>query len=178
MTGFLGGSFDPIHLGHLNLAISLKEAAGLDHVIICPAWVSPFKEGKKMASPEHRLNMCRLAIEGLKGFEVLDYEIKKGGPSYTIDTIKYLNRPLRLLLGDDQLEAFSRWKEADLLKQLAPPLVGSRLKKEGENPIPIMEISSTLIRERLKSGLPCVHLVPYKVLDYIFKNDLYSLSER
>ncbi len=178
MTGFLGGSFDPIHFGHLNLAISLKEAAGLEKVIICPAWVSPFKEGKKMTSPEHRLNMCRLAFEDLEGFEVLDYEIKKGGPSYTIDTIKYLNRPLRLLLGDDQMEDFSRWKEADLLKKLAPPLIGSRHKKSGEPPIPIMEISSTLIRDRLGKGLPCTHLVPHKVLDYIFKNDLYSSSDR
>lgn len=177
MTGFLGGTFDPIHFGHLNLAINLKEKAGLDKIIICPAWVSPFKEGQKMASPQHRLAMCRLAIEGLKGFEVLDYEIKKAGPSYTIDTIKYLNRPLRLLLGDDQLKDFSKWKEADLLKKLAPPLVGTRFQKEGETTIPIMEISSTDIRQRLKAKEPCVHLVPHKVLDYIFKNDLYCFSE-
>lgn len=167
MTGFLGGTFDPIHFGHLNLAITLKEAHGLDKILICPAWENPFKTGKKMASPEHRLAMCRLAIEGLKGFEVLDYEVKKGGPSYTIDTIQYLNRPLRLLLGDDQLAGFSKWKEAETLKKLAPPLVGSR---------ETMQISSTNIRERLERGLPCVHLVPYKVLDYIFKNDLYSCA--
>ena len=81
-------------------------------------------------------------------------------------------------MGDDQLKDFSQWKEVDLLKKLAPPLVGSRNKKEGETPISIMEISSTTIRDRLRKGLPCSHLVPHKVLDYIFKNDLYSSTDR
>ena len=170
-VGFLGGSFDPIHFGHLNLAISLKESAGLKKILICPAGNSPFKKAPHVAA-HHRLKMCQLAVEDLDGFVVIDDEIKRDGPSYTIDTIRGLNESVRLLLGDDQLESFDKWKESEELKRLAPPLIGSRFNKEGAN-IPIIEISSTLVRERLKKGLPCLHLVPHKVLDYIFKNGLY-----
>lgn len=174
MIGFFGGTFDPIHFGHLNLAESLKEREGLKEIWICPAWQSPFKKGVKTASPQDRLAMCKLAIEDFPGFKVIDTEIVRGGPSFTIDTIRSLKGSFRLILGDDQVKSFDQWKEADELKKLAPPLIGARF---GEGiKTPIMEISATDIRNRLAKGLPCAHLVPHKVLDYIFKNGLYCSS--
>lgn len=166
MIGFFGGTFDPIHFGHLTLAQTLMEKAGLKEVWFCPAGQNPFKEGIKSASPEDRFEMCRLAVQDFPGFKVIDTEIKRKGPSYTIDTIRSLKGgPFRLILGEDQILSFDQWKEVDALKQLAPPLIGPR---DG------VELRATNIRSRLEKGLPCAHLVPHKVLDYIFKNGLYS----
>jgi nicotinate-nucleotide adenylyltransferase len=168
-VGVLGGSFDPIHIGHLNLALSLKESAHLDKVFLVPAFLSPFKaERPPQASPSDRLAMVRLAVESIPGFEVLDWEIRREAPSYTIDTIRHLAQDtalqLRLLLGDDQLETFSLWREADQLIKLAPLLVGTRS----------FDVSSTEIRLRLHNKAYCGHLVPFPVLEYIKRNHLYA----
>ncbi len=139
--------------------------------------------------------MVRLALEGIPGCIPIDYEIKKPGPSYTIDLVQHIqsffcspNDKLFLLLGEDVLEGFSRWKDVEKLLSLANPLVGSRnsLKKDplskpeiqnlldqGRVSLPLMEISSSDIRNRLKKDLYCGHLVHQKVLDYIQFNKLY-----
>ena len=186
-VGILGGSFDPIHAGHLNLAISLKEMCQLDEVLFVPASCSPFKEdAPPRASAEHRLKMIQLAIAPIAGFRLIDWEIHAKAPSYTIDTVRRLSEDrslkLYLLLGDDQVARFSFWKEAEELVRMAPPLVGSRAGKEANPPllgsqtikIPVFDISSTQVRERLNKKLPCEHLLPASVLDYIRKHQLYS----
>lgn len=179
MIGFFGGSFDPIHNGHLNLAVQLKEKAGLKKVLFCPAFVSPFKTGQKSADGKHRLKMIELAIEGAPGFEVIDDELQRGGPSYTIDTIRELlkkyDRPFRLILGEDQWSGFPQWKEAEALISIAPPLIGRR--GGGGSPlsveIPQFDVSSSDVRARIRSGQWVGHLIPKQVSEYIQTQGLY-----
>lgn len=194
--GLFGGSFDPIHFGHLNLALTLLEAKKLDQIIFCPAHTSPLKKDEPPASSkEARSAMVALAIEPIKQFSILNWEIDRPPPSYTIDTVRYLlsqeeNRgaDLHLILGEDALQTLPRWKEVDELLRLAPPLIGSRAGHisapltpalatavdAGLVRIPVMEISSTEIRQRLSQNKFCGHLIPAQVLDYIYKNKLYQ----
>lgn len=191
--GFFGGSFDPIHLGHLNLALRIMEKKKLDKVLFCPAHVSPIKtEAPPIASPKHRLNMLQLALEDIPNCDPYDGEVSRPPPSYTIDTLRMLKGELYLIVAEDTAYQFNEWKEIETLLELAPPLIGVRhgfdtkklnrlsktiqLKiKEGMCQIPAMDISSTEVRERLKKRLYCGHLVQGKVLDYIYQNTLYSL---
>jgi nicotinate-nucleotide adenylyltransferase len=188
-VGFFGGSFDPIHLGHLNIAIELAERHKLDEVYICPTSQSPFKKAKPpIASKEHRRAMVTAAISPLPHFTLLDLELQHTVPCYTIDTIRALiaadhKKTYFLLLGEDALEHFHEWREVEELVKLATPLIGSRNNskavtvsaaiKRGLTTIPIMEISSTGIRDRLKNDLYCGHLLPAKVWDYIQQHQLY-----
>lgn len=198
--GFFGGSFDPIHLGHLHLAIEIAERHKLDEVYFCPTGQSPFKKAQPpIASKEDRRAMVTAAISPLPQFTLLDLELRKTTPCYTIETIRTLvgldeqNKAKKnyfLLIGEDALERLHNWREVDELIKLAPPLIGSRDKKsfvkpkglkpalsssveKGLTPIPIMEISSTEIRARLQKGLYCGHLLPAKVWDYIQQHQLY-----
>ena len=178
MIGFLGGTFDPIHFGHLNLALALKEQAGLEEVWFCPAFINPFKEGKTATSPLDRLHMLQLALADIPEFKIVENEIRRQGVSYTVDTIRELmkttDQSFRLLLGADQLQTFHRWKEAETLKQLAPPLVGVRTGCQGGIGIPLFDISGTEIRRRLKENLYVGHFIPSKVLAYIKEKGLYG----
>lgn len=191
--GIFGGSFDPIHLGHLNLAIQLKEIHSLQEVIFFPAFCSPYKKSDApKAEGIHRLKMVKLAIRDMEGFSVHPFEIQNEGISYTIDTIRmlkgdkgYHKAELHLLLSEDSLEDFDKWKEVEEILALAPPLVGCRsfppsipkkflqILRKGVTRTKIMEISSTEVRQRLKKKLFCGHLVPREVLRYIDKNKLY-----
>ncbi len=183
--GFFGGTFDPIHFGHLNLAIQMLEKHQFDEILFCPAALSPYKRAESpKASGEHRLEMVALAIAPVKSFTLLDWEIKREGPSFTIDTIRALIERLpdaefHLLLGEDAEEGLALWKESDALLRLAPPFLATRFSHSAEarpelTPIPLLEISSTDIRERLRVKKYCGHLVPAKVLDYITQHRLYS----
>ncbi len=186
--GFFGGSFDPIHNGHLNLAIELAEKHRLDGVFFCPTSQSPHKKDHPpIASKEARRAMVTAAISPLPSFTLLDLELQKTSYCYTIDTMRTLisldqesktKRNYFLLLGEDTLEKFHTWREVEELIKLAPPLVGTRLAsanlKKGLTPIPTLDISSTKIRERLHKGQYCGHLLPAKVWDYIQQHKLYQ----
>ncbi len=192
-VGFFGGTFDPIHFGHLNLAISIKEATKLDHIYFSPAHFSPEKKDQlPTASKKARKEMTQLAIEGIEGFSLLEEELDREGPSYTIDTIQNLiaEHPqvqFHLILGEDILEGLLQWKEIEKLLELAPPLVGTRSGaqipqltpqvhqaiEKGKIEVSPMEISSTALRERLFQKKFSGHLVPSKVLDYIEMHKLY-----
>ena len=191
--GVFGGTFDPIHYGHIHLALSLKESRGIDQLFFSPNYVSPDKqESPAQATAQQRFEMLLLALEGVPGCCALDYEINRKQPSYTIDLVRYVRSSfcqkedlLFLLMAEDLLERFASWKESSELVKLASPLIGSRacLQKKGEKRdeifekgrenIPMIEISSTMVRNRLKNKLYCGHLVPAKVLDYIYANKLY-----
>ena len=192
-VGFYGGTFDPIHFGHINLALEIASAHQLDEVLFCPAAINPHKQGVPPNIPlEHRLKITELGIDGIKHFKMTDIEVNRKGPSYTIDTLEELDSLSKndyfLVLGDDALKGFTKWhRYRDILK-LAPLLIGTRyphLAIQSEDPIlntaiqsgmtkiPIMEISSTEIRNRLKKNLYIRHLVPDKVVDYIYQNHLY-----
>lgn len=175
--GIFGGSFDPIHFGHLNLAIQLLEKASLDEILFCPALYSPFKEHHRpVASPEHRLAMLKLILTPF--FRVTAIELDRPGPSYTIDTVRALAHEkgeYRLLLSDESSATLPAWKDSAEIVKLAPPLVGSRTG-QGAHIIqtPLFDVSSSEVRRRLKKKLYCKHLVPSIVLDYIEEFGLYS----
>jgi nicotinate-nucleotide adenylyltransferase len=201
LIGIFGGSFDPIHIGHLNLAAEMMEAHYLHEVWFCPAAQNPLKHNVT-AGAEQRLEMLRLAIEGQPRFRILETEIKKEGPSYTIDTLEALSleqegsaepNTFALILGYDAAKGFHLWHRPDEIITYAFPLVGRRINeveegpegefegspeviealKKGLTPTRIMEISSIEVRYRLRKGKYCGHLVPGKVLDYISKHHLY-----
>jgi nicotinate-nucleotide adenylyltransferase len=163
--GFFGGSFDPIHFGHLNLAIEMLEKHGLDEILFCPAFCSPFKiDRPPVASPEHRLEMLKLVLADVPQFRLSSLEIERRITSYTIETLKKLPfAQYRLLLTRESAESFSKWRDPQEIERLAPLLIGERT----------LPISSTEVRERLKKKLYCGHLVPEKALYYIGKHCLY-----
>lgn len=194
--GFFGGTFDPPHFGHENLALSLKEQVGLDHILVCPTNRSPLKEhAPTIASSEQRLQMVKKSLGVIPGFEVVEDEIHQDSPVYTIDTIskyllKYEGCELFLLLGMDHLELLPQWKDFEKLCSVTVPIFGARpgtspsvpekvseviAKKlrNGVYTIPQFDISATDIRHRLAEGLYCGHLVQSKVLDFIFQHSIY-----
>lgn len=163
--GFFGGSFDPIHFGHIALAVTLLEVHKLEEILFCPAFCSPFKTDQPpTAAPSHRLAMLKLALDHPK-FKVTTLELDRGGCSYTIETLRALQlKGLRLILSEETAAHLDQWKETQELIQLAPPLIGPRK----------IETSSTEIRARLKKRLYCGHLIPAKTLEYIGENGLYT----
>lgn len=175
--GILGGSFNPPHIGHVILALEMKEHHNLDEVWLIPAGVNPHKQGLDQQTKHHRLAMIKLAIGGVPGLKVIPYEVEKEGPSYTIDTLRYLkatypDTQFFLILGDEAYQKLSTWKEGNEIPKLASILIGRRGLNKGEKNR-LVEISATEIRDRLKKGLYCGHLVPLKVVDYIKQNHLY-----
>lgn len=164
--GFFGGTFDPIHKGHLALA---KRFLGkVDHVLFCPAHTSPFKmDTPPTASGTDRLNMIRLAIRDEPLFSITDCELKRPPPSYTIDTIRFLITTMHenfyLIVSGDESPTLPQWKEAEALLKLAPPLIGPRTG-----------VKSRDLREKLKNGVDCSSELDEKVLDYILEHQLYS----
>lgn len=187
--GFFGGSFDPIHFGHLNLAVHLLEIEKLDEILFCPAYCSPFKvKTPPKASAEHRLRMLELVAADLPCCSISTIELEQKGPSYTVDTLRLLASDAieyRLILSADAAQGFEKWKEPDEILKLAPPLIGARsagvrwsgkFEKIFKNSVvatPLFDVSSTEVRERLANNLYCGHLVPQKALDYIIEKDLY-----
>lgn len=188
-VGIFGGTFDPIHLGHLITAQSVKEIRDLEKIIFIPAYISPHKTDAKASSPEDRLNMIKLAVENIPFFDYSDIEIKKGGISYTIDTLRELKKKydkLEFIIGYDNIFTFHTWKEPDEIFKLADVIV---LKRKSSHPPQFedkyyrqavfvqtrgIEISATDIRERVKKGLPINFLVPPKVMEYIYNHKLYT----
>lgn len=188
-VGIFGGTFDPIHLGHLITAQSVREIRNLEKIIFIPAFISPHKSDVKTSSPEDRLNMIKLAIEGIPFFDYSDIEIKKGGVSYTIDTLKELKKiynEMEFIIGYDNIFSFHTWKEPDEIMKLAKIIV---LKRKSSLPPQFedkyykqavfvqtrgIEISATDLRERVRKGLPINFLVPSKVMEYIYQHKIYK----
>jgi len=182
--GILGGSFNPPHIGHMILAEFVKEHLNLDRIIFIPCNIPPHKSKREIVPGKHRLRMLELALKGRKGYLVSDLELKRGGISYTVDTLKILKKKyskgkLFLIIGSDLYQDFSTWYKPEEIKKLVKLVVVVRtlLKKKGKNIIflkmPKIEISSSLIRERLKKGLSIRWFVPEEVRKYILRNKLY-----
>lgn len=196
--GLFGGTFDPIHLGHLCLATSLAEKHDLDQVMFCPAHLSPFKiETPPLASWKDRKEMVKLAVKGNPLFKVWEEMPVREGLSYTIDLIKDFiaehgqGNQLFLVLGRDAIDHFDLWKNVEEIVRLAPPLTGvskedlpevlQRLSTEcaqvvaaGITRVSEVDINSTEIRQRLREKKSCLPWVPSIVLDYIHEHHLYS----
>ncbi|HED05782.1 MAG TPA: nicotinate (nicotinamide) nucleotide adenylyltransferase [Ignavibacteria bacterium] len=187
--GILGGTFDPIHIGHLITARAVKEMRGLAKIIFIPAFISPHKTNAKAAPASHRLRMIQLSIENIPYFECSSIEIEKTSISYTITTLQKLKQQydnIDLIIGYDNIIAFNKWKEPDNILKLANLVVMKR--KPVDEPeqkdkyyksaifveTPTIEISSSDIKERIKKGLSIDFLVPDKVKEYIHKYNLYK----
>jgi nicotinate-nucleotide adenylyltransferase len=186
--GLFGGSFDPVHLGHLMLAQTAREEAGLDRLFFIPAGQSPFKPDSKPASAAERLRLLRLALAGQTNCEVDDQEIQRGGTSFTIDTVrayaeKFPGAELLYLIGADQIGLLHLWREATELARMVQFLVVPRPgQKPPEFAMPFrgqvlrgvpLGISSSEIRARLKGGLSFAHLTPPTVAEALANNHLY-----
>jgi len=186
--GLFGGSFDPVHLGHLLVARAAHEEAGLDRLFFLPAAQSPFKPEARPAPAAERLRWLRLALAGNTMAEVDDLEIRRGGLSYTIDTArayaqKYPKAELFYLIGADQTGQLHLWREAAELARLVQFLI---IPRPGEAPVELaapfrgrllhgvpVGVSSTEIRARLKAGLSIAHLTPPAVAEALVNNRLY-----
>jgi nicotinate-nucleotide adenylyltransferase len=197
--GIFGGSFDPIHNGHLLLAELCRESLSLDKVLFLLASVSPFKIDKQPASNKDRTEMLRLAIGGNCKFEIDLREIERGGVSFTVDSVMSIaeenpGAELFLLMGADALADISKWREPTKLFRLVTPCViarggvgepnwaalepyiePNRLEEIIRNKVvgPQIEISSFDIRQRIKQGKSIRYQVPYAVEAYLKENPLY-----
>ncbi len=187
----MGGSFDPVHLGHLAVARSVAQALALDRVLLMPAAQAPLRSAPVCAAAPHRLAMLKLAIADMSNLEVSEIELQRGGVSYTVDTLRSLRTERTRdewvwILGEDQFARLPQWAEPETLVQLAefavygrpgceraapPAIPGLRVSRvEG----PEWAISSTEIRARLRRGETVSGLVPDKVIEYIRENGLYG----
>ena len=195
--GILGGTFDPIHNGHLKIAEAARKKLGLNEVYFMPAAKTPLKEGISISAVEHRVKMVRLAIAGKPRFKLSTIELDRPGLSYTADTIAELRKQLGaetelyFIIGWDSLSQFARWREPAriirMCRLVAVPRPGYSLPdpKAMEAAIPgiagslivldkpEIAISATEIRERVANGLSIRRLVPKPVAEYIQKNGLY-----
>lgn len=185
--GILGGTFDPIHIGHLILAQEAHIRLRLDKVVFVPAATPPHKDPQSVAPASHRLHMVELAVSGDPRFEVSDVELRRPGRSYTVDTLRHMRRlwpdvQLFLLIGVDNLKELTTWKEYEALFQLSRIVVAYRPGTEpgGELtervrflPIPMVAISASEIRARVAKGEPIRYLVPPEVEWYIREQGLY-----
>jgi len=184
-----GGTFDPVHLGHLISAEEIKKSLRLDKVIFVPAGRPPHKKEAFITGAEHRLKMLKLATKAFPGFEISDYELKKTSKSYTIDTIRYFKKniykkdKLYFIAGSDivgQIESWKEWekliKEVHLLIMARPGFkAGKKASKFGTLiGIKNIDISSSEIRRMIKKGLPVTYLVPETVEKYIYEHKIYG----
>ncbi len=188
--GIFGGTFDPIHNAHLLLAECAREELGLDALVFMPASIPPHKRQGRMITPaECRLAMLRLAIQSNPCFSLCTYETDSQGVSYTVDTLRWLtaehpDAEFMLLIGGDGARDFHAWNEPHEIARLASIAVWQRPGIESPAELmpgvryckvtaPLMEISSTDIRERVRSGLSIRYRLPDSVIDYIYQHGLY-----
>ena len=182
--GILGGTFNPPHIGHLILAQTAKDVLHLDRVLFIPTNTPPHKN-TDLIDAGIRLKMAELAVEGCPYFNVLDWEIKRGGISYTVDTLyqlkaAYPEEDLFVIIGSDLANNFHAWKDYRKVQALSKIVVARRKSiplKSSKGFIVIdiinVEITSSLVRKYVKEGLSVRYLLPHKVFDYIEENKLY-----
>jgi nicotinate-nucleotide adenylyltransferase len=188
-----GGSFNPIHHGHLICARAVAEAKGFDQVVLIPSALPPHKlQETELAPPQHRLQMCRLAVAGDPLFDVSDLELTRSGPSYTIDTARELRRQgwdrVAWLIGADMVPILPKWHQPDdvlrevkLMVMARPgwsidwsglPQPYQRLAGQVVE-TPLIDISATMIRRRVKAARSIRYLTPHSVVDYIAAHNVY-----
>ena len=192
--GVLGGTFDPIHNAHLFISMDAAASFGLEKVLIIPNAVPPHKPGQPVTEPHHRLQMVELAVHGNRLLEADPLEVKRGGISYTVETLRELRRrypdsEILFLTGADAVAEIGTWREPKTVVRLCRLVAVSRpglglaelrARVPAElfpfielHQVPPMGISSTMIRERVQRGLPIRYLTPDAVVDYIEEHRLY-----
>lgn len=179
--GVFGGSFDPVHVGHLAIANAALDELGLDRVYFVPARRSPLKQDGPVASAEDRLAMLTAAIRDEPRFRVSTIELDRSGPSFTVDTLESLREEgkLFLILGSDAYSDFERWREPARIRELATIVLAARPgapnAPAGARMLdsPLMDISSRELRARAARGRSLRYLVPREALRYIEEHRLY-----
>ncbi len=196
--GILGGTFNPIHLGHMIIAENAYDEFGLDEVWFMPAYIPPHKRGEHILDNELRLKMVECAVADHPHFKAFDYEIRKADVSYTSETLKFLRTAypdytFYFIMGADSLFAIDTWHhpreifrdaaliaaarediDLDLLRAKADELTrdyGARIYIES---VPKIDISSTMIRKRVAEGRSIEFLVPDRVREFIYQNQIYA----
>jgi nicotinate-nucleotide adenylyltransferase len=199
-VGVLGGTFDPIHIGHLVVGEEARTKLGLSEVLFVPAGQPWLKQDRDITPAAHRVEMVRRAIANNPQFKLCTLEVERPGPSYTVDTLTMLQKQLGskaslfFILGRDTLAELPLWKEPQevmqLCKLVVPPRIGSRdlrhleeaipglLDKVIQLDMPVIGISSSEIRQRIAQGLPIRYLVPPEVEKYITEHKIYPTSEK
>lgn len=193
--GIFGGSFDPVHIGHLRMAEVAREAANLDRIIFVPAQVSPFKTDRKVTPGELRLEMLRLAIADNPAFAVSDAELQRPGPSFTVDTLRTLkaespDADFFFLTGTDTIRDLPKWRDPEIALSLATFLVATRpgvapsdvlaaLPDAWESRIlfvemPGLDISSSYLRAALAAGRSTRYLLTDAVRDFVAAHGFYG----
>jgi nicotinate-nucleotide adenylyltransferase len=197
--GILGGTFNPPHLGHLVCAQEAYLQLGLERVLLIPARIPPHKPVDEEPGPEHRLELCRLAVADDERFAVSNLEIRRDGPSYTVDTLEQLHSQapdseLFLIVGGDVAAGLPRWREPERVLSLATLAVAKRRGtprdaienalgslRGGEKAqffrMPRIGFSSTMVRTRVRAGQPVKYIVPDGVASYINEQRLYGGTE-
>jgi nicotinate-nucleotide adenylyltransferase len=198
-VGLLGGTFNPPHLGHLAVARHAREELGLEQLLLIPAHVSPYKPSARDPGPEHRLRMCRLATNGEPGLSVSAIEIERGGSSFTVDTLRAIrathpDAELTLIMGADTARTLPAWREPGAILELAAVAVAARTGSATREVLetltevsgragvrflemPPIELSSSLVRERVARREPVEQLVGSAVARYIEQHGLYRSAE-
>ncbi|MFZ5597920.1 MAG: nicotinate-nucleotide adenylyltransferase [Bacillota bacterium] len=196
--GIMGGTFDPVHFGHLVAAEGARHHFHLDKVVFVPAARPPHKGLEDVSNPRHRLNMTILATRSNPHFEVSDVEIRRTGPSYTVDTVSHFRRlwpdsVIYFITGADAVLEILTWHRVDQLLDMCFFIAATRPGYRLENlsgslkglpercmakisvmEVPALAISSTDIRQRVRKGMPIKYLLPEEVEEYIYSNNLYK----
>lgn len=196
--GLFGGTFDPIHYGHLNLASEIKKQLSLDEILFIPNNKNPFKHDQQKQQRKHCYKMVQEAIKNYPGFKVTDIEIQRDGTSFTIDTVNTLleDYPAEyyFIIGADILESLENWKNIEELLHKVTFVVADRPKnhhpqdikgridylnqKFNTNILHIKikesDVSSTIVRDKVKNGQSIINLTPVEVIQYINRNHLYE----
>ncbi|PIO79952.1 nicotinate-nucleotide adenylyltransferase [Streptococcus parauberis] len=185
-VGILGGNFNPIHNAHLVVADQVRQQLGLDHVFLMPEFKPPHVDTKETIEESHRLNMLKLAIEEVDGLEIETCELERKGKSYTFDTMKALteqnpNVDYYFIIGADMVAYLPKWYRIDELVEMVQFVGVQRPKfKAGTSypviwvDIPLMDISSSMIRDFIKKDRKPNYLLPQSVLTYIENEGLYK----
>jgi nicotinate-nucleotide adenylyltransferase len=199
--GILGGTFNPPHLGHLAVARHALRELALDRVLLVPAHTAPYKAGEdgrwdgRDPGPQHRLRMCRLAVDGVAGLSVSAVEVERGGLSYTVDTLTFIHAShpdaeLTFIVGADTASTLPSWREPARVLELARLAVAARAGAERRRVLdalsglgvaddvsflamPAIDVSSSLVRSRAADGKPIDELVGPAVAAYIAEHRLY-----
>ena len=201
MIGIMGGTFNPIHYGHLLMCEHIREEFNLEKILFVPAKTPPHKGSAEITETEHRMEMVGMAIQDNPCFELCDAEMRMEGPSYTVETLKVLaeeygeeNR-LCLIIGADSLVQFTGWKRYEEILDMADIIVArrpdtknrlldltvARMKADHNARIFVsgataLDFSSTRIRNRIKEGLSIRYMVPECVESYIYEHELYAVK--
>ncbi|MCF8226369.1 MAG: nicotinate-nucleotide adenylyltransferase [Bacteroidales bacterium] len=188
-TGLFFGSFNPIHIGHMAIANYMLEFSEIEHLWFVVSPQNPLKEKRSLLAGYHRLELTRLAVDDDDRFDVSDIEFNMPKPSYTIDTLTYLEekhpkREFLMIMGSDGLRNFHRWKNASLLQEkyhrLVYPRPGMTCDEISTHSnitlmdAPLMEISSSFIRDSIKEGKDVKYFLPPKTYQYIKEMHFYE----